>query len=80
VRPAQRDAYWRGRGYTGPTPQTDPAGFTTAELILELHYLFGLDRRHGNNPLRAAAENQLSGVIGQRPDRPKPMPRKRPRE
>jgi hypothetical protein len=73
----QADAYWRRSGYQGPKPQTAPAEFSTAELVLEVDYLYGLDRRHGAHPLRAIAENNLLAVIARRPDRPRPKRRRR---
>ena len=64
-------AYWRERGYAGPSPQTAPSKFSSDELMNEVRYLMALNRRYGSNALRTATYTRLHLVVAHRGDAPK---------
>ena len=59
-------AYWRERGYAGPSPQRAPSRFSSDELMNEVRHLMALNRRYGSNALRTATYTRLLQVIAQR--------------
>lgn len=56
--------YVPGKSRMGePTPQSDPELFSDAELLAEVKYLLGLNKRYGSHYLRTSAYAKLLGIL-----------------
>lgn len=67
--PTGRSDYKPGKARVGqPNPQSDPDLFSSEDLLAEVKYLIGANKRWGSNPLRTMAYRELMRIISERGD------------